>query len=217
MSEHAQHLKAGHRAAVVSRNPIRALEVRLPSQHAMPSGVGKCRISAIVALLWRIFVKKLPGTVTIEFALIAPVFYLVLFLIFATALTLFTQQNLDAAAKHAARLIRTGAITGDAYSSALRAEICDHIVLVPACGTKLLIYVAAAAPGSQAGSGFSSISSANMMAKSMKSSYATLGPNEDVILQLGYSPPWAVGLINSIVGGDADLLLATVVVETELY
>jgi len=157
------------------------------------------------------------GTAIVEFSLIAPLFLLVLFLVFEIALALFTQQNLDNAARYAARLIRAGSITGKNYSSDLTTAICGHVALVPACQSNIEIYVAAAPSGDPPGSGFSAISTAAVADGMMTPSYAPLGADYAVILEIGYRPPWAAGLITSLVGGNADLLLSTMVFETEVY
>ncbi|HXQ40241.1 MAG TPA: TadE/TadG family type IV pilus assembly protein [Candidatus Udaeobacter sp.] len=152
-----------------------------------------------------------------EFALIAPVFLLTMSFIFEIGLALFTQENMDNAARYAARLIRIGTITGSSYSSTLVSDICGTIVLVPSCSANIRVYVAAAASGSTAGSGYSSISTATVTAGNITSSYATLAANDDVIVELGYSQPWVIGLVARAVGGTNALLLATVAVQTEPY
>lgn len=157
------------------------------------------------------------GTAIVEFSFIAPLFLFVLFLIFEIGLALFTQQNLDNAARQAARLIRAGTITGKDYSSDLTAAICGNVVLVPACESTIQVYVAAEPSGNPAGAGFSAISTATVTDGAMTPSLAPLGSDYAVILEIGYRPPWAAGLITALVGGNADLLLSTMVFETEVY
>jgi len=180
--------------------------------HGQLARFAKLRSSRIAAIL-----GHRRGTAVIEFALIAPLFLLTMAFICEIGLALFTQEDMDNGARYAARLIRIGTITGSSYSSTLISDICSNIFLVPSCSSNLRIYVAAAASGSPAGSGFSSISTATVSGGNITSSYASLAANDDVIVELGYSQPWAIGLVAKAVGGSNALLLSTVAVQTEPY
>jgi Flp pilus assembly protein TadG len=74
------------------------------------------------------------GSVAVEFALIAPIFFLLLFGIIETTLALFASMTLENGMKTVARLIRTGQVQGQNMSQAqFRQVLCDQIDVVLSC------------------------------------------------------------------------------------
>ena len=161
--------------------------------------------------------RDVRSVVALEFAIVAPVFLILVLIVLQVSVALFTQEVLDNAAQNAARLIRIGTITGSGYSSTLVSDICSNVVAVPSCSSNIKVYVATAASGSPAGSGFNAISTASVSGGSFSSSYAALTSNDDVILEIGYSWSW-LGWIVKVTGvAGSGLLTSIVALQTEPY
>ena len=74
------------------------------------------------------------GMVAVEFAIIGPLFIWMVVVVLDFGLMLFTQSVMDGAARDAARVIRTGQITGSgaAAQTAFKTVLCNDIgVLIP--------------------------------------------------------------------------------------
>ena len=79
------------------------------------------------------------GTAAIEFALIAPVFFGLLFAIFETGMTYFASLTLANAVMDTSRLIRTGeAQTTGISQTDFRNTLCDKISMLMSCGADKL-------------------------------------------------------------------------------
>ena len=165
----------------------------------------------------RSLLRDARGAVALEFAVLGPVFLLLIFSIFEVSLDLFMQEVLDNATRSAARLIRIGTITGSSYSTTLIADVCANTVLIPSCTTNLKAYVAAAATGSPAGSGFDSITAGAITGNAFTSSYATLAATDDVVLEVGYNRPWWFSWFASVTGESSGWLVSVVAFQTEPY
>jgi len=164
----------------------------------------------------RLFLQR-AGQVAVEFALVGTVFFVFSLAIIEVGLDLITLELMDDAAHDAARLIRIGTITGSSYSSALTTDVCNIVITIPSCSTTVQIYVAAAASGSPAGSGFLGLSYATVSGSTMTSTKATLASNYDVILEIGYSRPWAMQWIADVTGTTSTFLTTAFVFQTEPY
>jgi Flp pilus assembly protein TadG len=83
------------------------------------------------------------GSVAIEFALIAPIFFLLLFGIIETTLSWFATMMLENAMKDTARLIRTGqAQNSNMTQQQFRAALCNEVSIILSCDeTRLYIDV----------------------------------------------------------------------------
>jgi len=74
------------------------------------------------------------GSVAIEFALIAPVFFLLLFAMLETALALFASMTLENGMKVVSRLIRTGQVQAQNMTQQqFRTALCNQIDFVLSC------------------------------------------------------------------------------------
>lgn len=160
------------------------------------------------------------GATTLEFALILPFFLLVVFMIIELGLAFVAQTMLDNAARDGARQLRIGTLSGTGYATALTKVICNDITfpsfsLVPSCTTNLQLYVAAAASGSPAGSGFQSLKTTTVSGTSMAQSQANVSANYDVIMQIGYVYPWSLPGMSLITG--KTLMMSTIAFQTEPY
>jgi len=158
------------------------------------------------------------GVTTLEFAILLPFFMTFIFMIIQFAMIFVTVVLLDNATNNAARAIRNGTYTGSTYTSALTASVCADlapagVALIQNCTNKVQIYVAAAASGTPAGTGFNQILPATVGTSTMTTSQATLAAKDDVLLEIGYNYPWFVFLptvANS-------MLVSTVALQTEAY
>ncbi|HEY1608007.1 MAG TPA: TadE/TadG family type IV pilus assembly protein [Paraburkholderia sp.] len=160
------------------------------------------------------------GATTLEFALILPFFLLVVFMIIELGLAFVAQTMLDNAARDGARQLRIGTLSGTSYATALTAVICHDVTfpsfaLVPSCTTNLQLYVAAAASGSPAGTGFKSLKTTTVKGTSMVQSQAKVSANYDVIMQIGYVYPWSLPGLSLITG--STLMMSTIAFQTEPY
>lgn len=74
------------------------------------------------------------GSVAIEFAIIAPVFFFLMFVIAETALVFIAEQVMDNAVFEAARLIRTGQAQGASMSKAdFTDQVCGRMAIFVNC------------------------------------------------------------------------------------
>jgi Flp pilus assembly protein TadG len=88
------------------------------------------------------FRRDQQGATAVEFALIALPFFALLFAILETALIFLVGQALETATEDSARLIRTGQAQQQGFDEdAFRASICDQVVLLYQCPSKLILDV----------------------------------------------------------------------------
>ena len=158
------------------------------------------------------------GVTTLEFAIILPMFLGFAFMIIQLAMVFASQELMDNAARHAARLMRIGTYTGSSYASALTTGVCSDlsptgITLIHTCSSTIQIYVAAAASGTPPGAGFTNLSAATVSNGVMTVSKAALSGKYDVLLQIGYKYPWFILLPT---GGNT-MLMSTTAFQTEAY
>jgi len=86
------------------------------------------------------------GVTAIEFAMLAPVFFLVFFSMFETGLIMFTEYVLQSSTQEAARLVRTGQAQGGGMSAGqFKTEVCKIAKLLIDCEGKVTVYMKAAA------------------------------------------------------------------------
>jgi len=82
------------------------------------------------------------GTAAVEFALVAPLFFALLFALLDTAFLLFSTQILETGVHNASRLIRTGqAQTANLNETDFRNTICDEISGIFNCSENLIVDV----------------------------------------------------------------------------
>ena len=193
------------------------MTVRRPLARADRTAALPARARAKLCRSLAFWLSRRTGQVAVEFALVAPVFLLFALMSFEIGLDLLTIELMDDAVHDAARLMRIGTITGSSYSSALTTAVCNVVVTIPSCSTNIQTYVAAAASGSPAGTGFGSLSGATISHGTMTSTLATLAANDDVLLEIGYNRPWAVGWLFDVTGSNTTFLISSFVFQTEPY
>lgn len=83
--------------------------------------------------------RSTSGSAAVEFAIIAPVFFAVLFAIIETGLVFFANGVLENGTLSVARLVRTGQAQGqDMTQDQFRAELCTKISMLLSCDTTKL-------------------------------------------------------------------------------
>lgn len=91
------------------------------------------------------------GASIVEFALVGAPFFILLMGTFEIGFIYWVNQELENAAGHAARLVRTGQIQAGTSQSQLKAEMCSRTAVLVGCATRLRIDV-------RSGKSFSDIS-----------------------------------------------------------
>jgi Flp pilus assembly protein TadG len=92
--------------------------------------------------LVRRLAKSESGAMAIEFALVAPMFFLVMGCICETGIMLFSEYAIQAGVQEASRNIRTGQAKTAALSAAdFKSKICDLAGIVINCESSLTVYV----------------------------------------------------------------------------
>lgn len=82
------------------------------------------------------------GATAVEFAMVAPVFFLVLGAIVETGLMLFTEYVLQSSVQEAARQVRTGQAQSAGMSAGtFKNEVCDMASIVLNCASDVSVYV----------------------------------------------------------------------------
>jgi Flp pilus assembly protein TadG len=82
------------------------------------------------------------GSAAIEFAFVAPPFFLLLMGTIETGVIFFAQTTLQYATEEAARLVRTGQAQAASMTQAqFRQKVCDNISTFMSCGTNLIVDV----------------------------------------------------------------------------
>ena len=95
--------------------------------------------SASVRTILRRFRRSRRGSAAVEFAIVAPIFFALLFAIIETAIMFFAGQVLETIAQDAARMVLTGQAQAAAYSqSDFKTQVCNRIPALFSCSS---IYV----------------------------------------------------------------------------
>jgi Flp pilus assembly protein TadG len=165
----------------------------------------------------RRFRRNRRGSAAVEFALVAPVFFALLFAIIETALVFFAGQVLETVTQNSARMIMTGQAQTAAYTPAQFATyVCGQ---VPALFTCANIYIDVESyPAFSSVTVNSQIDGANNFINNMQ--YSPGGPGDIVVVRLFYQwPLFVTGLGYNIsnLSGSKRLLSATAAFKNEPY
>ena len=167
---------------------------------------------------WRLFRRNRRGSAAVEFALVAPAFFALLFAIIETAIVFFAGQVLETMTANASRLIMTGTEQNSGNSSAadFKTKVCNQI---PALFTCANITVDVETVPTFANVSFSSPIDINGN-YNPPSNYAPGGSGSIVIVRVFY--PWqlyvtGLGYNISNMAGSKRLLTATAVFQSEPY
>ena len=165
----------------------------------------------------RRFRRNRRGSAAVEFALVAPVFFALLFAIIETAIMFFASQVLETITQDSARMILTGQAQTAAYTQAhFKTYVCSQI---PALFTCSNVYVDV-----ESYSAFSSVTINSQIDASKNfinnMQYSPGGPGDIVVVRLFYQwPLFVTGLGYNIsnLSGNQRLLAATAAFRNEPY
>jgi Flp pilus assembly protein TadG len=158
------------------------------------------------------------GSAAVEFALVAPVFFALLFAIIETAIVFFAGQVLETVTQDSARMIMTGqAQTGGFSQGQFKTYVCGKITVLFDCAGGISIDV-------QSYSGFSGVSISDPIDAGKNfvapNNYNPGGPGDIVVVRLFYQwPLFVTGLGYNIsnLSGSKRLLSATAAFRNEPY
>jgi Flp pilus assembly protein TadG len=129
------------------------------------------------------------GTTAVEFALIAPPFFALLFAIFETTLFLFAQATLQNAADQAGRLFMTGQVqNAGTTQSAFQTEICPMVSALFTC-SNLMVNVSAFSSSSSISTTAPTLTYNKNGTVSNTWSYSPGTPGQLMVVQLIYQWP----------------------------
>jgi Flp pilus assembly protein TadG len=166
----------------------------------------------------RRFRRNRRGSAAVEFALVAPVFFALLFAIIETAIVFFASQVLETVTQDSARMILTGQAQSAGYSqSQFKNYVCGKINVLFDCANGIYVDV-------KSYPAFSSISIADPIDAGKNfvppNNYSPGGPGDIVVVRLFYQWPLIVtglGYNISNLSGSKRLLSATAAFRNEPY
>lgn len=167
--------------------------------------------------LLRRFRRNRRGSAAIEFALVAPVFFALLFAIIETAIVFFAGQVLETITQNSARMIMTGQAQSGGYTQAqFKAYVCGQIPALFNCAN---VYVDV-----QSYTTFTSVTISDPIDSNKNfvnnMQYIAGGPGDIVVVRVFYSwPLFVTGLGYNIsnLAGSYRLLSATAAFRNEPY
>ncbi len=171
-----------------------------------------------VPRLLRRFRRDRRGTTAVEFALVAPVFFALLFAILEAGIMFFAGQVLETVTQESARMILTGKAQTASYTSAqFAAYVCSQVPALFTC-SQISIDV-------ESYPSFSSVdvsnpidNSGNFVSNNLH--YSPGGPGDIVVVRLFYQWPLIVtglGWHPSNLAGNMRLLVGTAAFKNEPY
>jgi Flp pilus assembly protein TadG len=166
----------------------------------------------------RRFRRNHRGSAAVEFALVAPIFFGLLFAIIELALVFFASQMLETVTQDSARMIMTGQAQTAAYTQAqFKNLVCSKITVMFDCVNGVSIDV-------QSYSAFGSVNIADPIDASKNfvppNNYLPGGPNDIVVVRIFYQWPLIVtglGFNVANLSGSKRLLTATAAFQNEPY
>jgi Flp pilus assembly protein TadG len=166
----------------------------------------------------RRFRRNRRGSAVVEFALVAPVFFALLFAIIELALVFFASQVLETVTQDSARMIMTGQAQNAAYTqSTFKTLVCSKITVMFDCVNGISIDV-------QSYSAFGSVNIADPINASRNfvppNNYLPGGPGDIVVVRIFYKWPLIVtglGFNIANLAGSKRLLTATAAFQNEPY
>jgi Flp pilus assembly protein TadG len=176
------------------------------------------RLPPFIRKAFRRFRRNSRGSAAVEFALVAPVFFALLFAIIETAIVFFAGQVLETVTQDSARMIMTGqAQTGGYSQGQFKDYVCGRVSVLFDCANGIYVDV-------QSYPAFTNVSitdpingSKNFIATMQ---YSPGGPGDIVVVRLFYQwPLFVTGLGYNIanLSGSKRLLAATAAFRNEPY
>ena len=168
----------------------------------------------------RRFRRSRRGSTAVEFALVAPVFFALLFAIIETAMVFFASQVLETITSDSARLIMTGqAQTAAMDQATFKNVVCAHIPALFTCGNfKIDVETYASFSAANASAPTLTFNANGSVANTWQ--FAPGGPNDIVVVRAMYQWPvflGPLGLNLSNLSNGNRLLVGTSVFKNEPY
>lgn len=175
------------------------------------------RIESETNILRR-FRRNRRGSAAVEFALVAPLFFGVLFAIIELALVFFASQILETVTQDTARLIMTGQAQNASFTQAqFKNAVCSKLVVMFDCANGVSIDV-------KSYKEFSTVDISNPIDSDKNfvppNNYLPGGPGDIVVVRLFYKwPLFVTGLGFNVanIGNNQRLLTATAAFQNEPY
>jgi Flp pilus assembly protein TadG len=185
---------------------FRILDVKRKSHR----GDSAClRSKGCLARIVRDFLRRQRGVTAVEFAIIAIPFFLLIMGIVEVGLIFWAGYELENATAAAARLVRTGQAQNGGYTvNQLRAALCQNVVILSDCNTKVKLSVQTFATFAGI-----TVTSAVDQDGNLQTSfpYSPGGPSSIVLLTAFYEWPLTTPLTRTTLGnlGNGNYLLQT--------
>lgn len=152
-------------------------------------------------LLWLTsFWRDRRAVVAVEFALVGPIFLLLLLVTFELGLVLFTQSVLDTATQEAARLIALGQANS---KSDFTTKLCATITIVPCADLQVNVQSAASFGN------FSATIKTDGNGHLINPQYSPGTSGQSVLVQVAYNRQYIVSLVGDILGNNESLLIVS--------
>lgn len=166
----------------------------------------------------RRFRRNRRGSAAVEFAIVAPIFFALLFAIIETAIVFFAGQVLETVTQDSARMILTGQAQNAGYSAAqFKTYVCGKVSVLFDCANGISVDV-------QSYPAFSGVSVGNPIDAGKNfvppNNYNPGGPGDIVVVRLFYQWPLFVtglGLNIADLSGSKRLLTATAAFRNEPF
>lgn len=193
-----------------------ALEANNERAAVMPSTALSAAASALGSL--RRFRRNRKGSTAVEFALVAPVFFALLFAILETGILFLANQLLQTVTQESARMILTGQAQTASYTSAQFASyVCSQVPALFNCN-QISIDVESYPSFASVNLGSQIDNNGNFVSNNLQ--YNPGGPGDIVVVRLFYQWPLVVtglGWNPSNLSGNKRLLVGTAVFKNEPY
>jgi Flp pilus assembly protein TadG len=159
------------------------------------------------------FLRHTGGAHAIEFALVSPVFILLICVSLELGLILITQSNINYATRDASRLIMTGQVQTTGGQSAFTSRACGDVTFLISC-SNLQYNVQSGASFADLNAAVQTDGNGNMT----NAQFSPGGPGSDVLVQIGYSFPCIIPVACNYLAKNGTLLLvSTVAFQNENY
>ena len=160
------------------------------------------------------------GSAALEFAMVAPIFFLMTFAIIETGVLYFSQATLQYAATDAARLVRTGQVQSGAMTqAAFRTQVCNRIAPLLACDTNLTIDMKAY-PTGFGGANYTTPLDANGNLNPNQSNFQPGNAGDVVLVRVLFTWPVMTPVLTPFLtnmSGNKHLLIATAAFRNEPF
>ena len=161
------------------------------------------------------YLQDTRGAVAVEFALVGPMFLLLLVVAIELGVVLLTQSALDTDTQDASRLIMTGQVQTGGGIGSFTSKLCGDVgPLISNCASTVQINVQASA----ALANFSPTVKTNGAGTMTPTQFTPGTAGQYVLVQVGYNRPYLIAWVGSVLGvKNASLLVSSAVFQNERY